>query len=89
MEKLSLLTLSSKELRKKSGIYKLSAGGHIYVGSSKNLYDRLREHKIDLLNNKHSNSFLQNVFNKYGIKNIEVEILEFCDPEIRITKERE
>lgn len=89
MEKLSLFTLSSKELRKKSGIYKLSAGGHIYVGSSKNLYDRLMEHRHDLLYHEHSNDFLQKVSDKYGVQNIEVEILEFCDPSIRIDRERE
>lgn len=42
----------------KSGIYKLSAGGHIYIGSSKNLRQRLLEHRLDLLDNKHTNPFL-------------------------------
>lgn len=39
----TLFTLSSKELSKKSGIYKLSCGGHLYIGSSKSLYSRLIE----------------------------------------------
>ncbi len=84
---MNLFELSSKELGKKSGVYKLSAGGHIYVGSSKNLYARLTEHKTDLTHNKHSNKFLQNVFNKYGAKNLQVEVIEFCDPESRIERE--
>lgn len=84
----TLFTLSSKELSKKSGIYKLSCGGHLYIGSSKSLYSRLMEHRTDLLNNKHSNDFLQRVSNKYGIQNIVVEILEFCDPQIRIKREK-
>lgn len=84
----TLFTLSSKELSKKSGIYKLSCGGHLYIGSSKSLYSRLMEHRMDLLNNKHSNDFLQRVSNKYGIQNIVVEILEFCDPQIRIKREK-
>lgn len=84
----TLFTLSSKELSKKSGIYKLSCGGHLYIGSSKSLYSRLMEHRMDLLNNKHSNDFLQRVSNKYGIQNIIVEILEFCDPQIRVKREK-
>ena len=39
----TLFTLSSKELSKKSGIYKLSCGGQLYIGSSKSLYSRLIE----------------------------------------------
>lgn len=84
----TLFTLSSKELSKKSGIYKLSCGGHLYIGSSKSLYSRLIEHRTDLLKNKHPNDFLQKVSNKYGIQNINVEILEFCDPQIRINREK-
>ena len=76
------------EWENKSGIYKLSAGGHIYIGSSKNLRQRLLEHRIDLLDNKHSNRFLQNVFNKYGITNFDVSLVEFCDPEIRLQREK-
>ena len=85
---LSFYTLSSKALLKKAGIYKLSAGGHIYIGSSKNLYSRLREHRHDLESNKHSNSFLQKVSDKYGINNIKIDIVEFCNPEDRIIRER-
>lgn len=87
-ENLSFYTLSSKELIKKSGIYKLSAGGHIYIGSSKSLYARLMEHRHDLENNNHANDFLQKVCNKYGINNIRVDIIEFCDPKDRIVREK-
>lgn len=86
---MNLYELSNKTLGKKSGIYKLSAGGHIYIGSSKNLYARLIEHRRDLSKNKHNNQFLQNVCNKYGIENIDVEIVEYCLPEERIKKESE
>lgn len=76
-----------KDLLEKSGIYKLSAGGHIYIGSSKNLYDRLREHRSDLRNQIHSNNFLQKVYNKYTDE-FDVEIIEFCEPEIRRDREK-
>jgi len=88
IENLSFYTLSSKNLSKKSGIYKLSAGGHIYIGSSKNLYSRLTEHRHDLESNKHSNEFLQRVCDKYGINNIKIDIVEFCKPEDRIVREK-
>ena len=86
--KTSILQLSAKELRHKSGIYMLSCNNRFYVGSSKTLYDRLLEHRQKLLNNKHSNDFMQNAFNKYGINSFEYEILEFCLPENRILREK-
>ena len=87
-ENLRFYDLSSKELGGKSGIYKLSAGGHIYIGSSKNLYARLAEHRTDLRENRHSNEFLQRVYNKNGIENMQVDIVEYCDPEIRLDREK-
>lgn len=72
----------------KSGIYKLSIGGHIYIGSSKNLGAKLSEHKVDLFNGNHANDFLQKVFNKYGSDNLDIEIVEYCNPEVRFDRER-
>lgn len=87
IENLSFHTLNSKDLKKKSGVYKLSAGGHVYIGSSKNLHSRLVEHKHDLERQIHSNSFLQNVCDKYGIDNIRIDIIEFCPESDRILRE--
>lgn len=84
---MTLYELSSKELGNKSGVYKLSVAQHVYVGSSKNLYFRLIEHRRDLSKNEHPNQFLQNACNKYGIENISVNILEYCAPEDRIVNE--
>ena len=88
IENLRFYNLSNKELGGKSGIYKLSSGGHIYIGSSKNLYSRLAEHRIDLRDNKHSNEFLQRVYNKNGISDMRIDIVEYCDPEIRLEREK-
>lgn len=88
MEKQTLFNLSSKELKGKIGIYKISYDKYVYIGSSKNLYSRLYEHKNNLLKNKHSNNFLQNISNKYGIQNLKIEILEFCSLENRIIREK-
>lgn len=86
--KQQLLNLSAKDLNGKSGIYFITCFGHQYVGSSKSLYARLREHKIKLLGNGHSNDFMQKAFNKYGIDNFYFEILEYCSPEQRIKREK-
>ena len=88
IENLSFNELSSKELSRKSGVYKLSAGGHIYIGSSKNLYARLAEHRTDLFKRIHTNEFLQKVCNKYGIENIRIDIIEYCSPEKRLEREK-
>ena len=74
-------------LKKQCGIYRLSIGEHSYIGSSKNLYSRLYEHRTDLLKNRHTNSFLQKVVNKYGVEAIVIDIIELCDKDIRIQRE--
>lgn len=88
IENFSFFELRHNDINKKSGIYKLSVNKHIYIGSSKNLYARLREHGNDLANNCHTNEFLQRVCNKYGIENIRIDILEFCSPETRLEREK-
>ena len=88
MEKQTLFTLSSKTLTNKIGIYKISYSGHSYIGNSKNLYMRLIEHRRDLFNNKHNNDYLQRISNKYGIEKLNVEILEFCELDQRIIREK-
>lgn len=65
------------------GIYKITnkTNGKFYIGSSKNISKRFREHKLDLKKNKHKNKKLQNAFNKYGEENFIFEILEECNLE--------
>lgn len=58
-------------------IYSLHINNHIYVGSTKNLYDRLCKHKSSCINNKHHNKFLQSCYNKH--RNISYDILEILD----------
>jgi group I intron endonuclease len=71
-----------------SGIYKLSIKNHFYIGSSKNLYHRLKEHLSKLRANKHKNPHLQNCFNKYKEDEFVCEILEICSIDILIEKEK-
>lgn len=68
-----------KYLNKKSGIYKFTIRKHTYIGSSKNLYNRLKDHLNSLKWGRHHNSTFQNCYNKYGIDAVEYEILELCE----------
>lgn len=70
----------TKEL-KVSGIYCIenTVNHKTYIGSSKNIYQRLLKHFALLRHNKHQNPHLQNAWNKYGEGNFEWFILELCD----------
>lgn len=67
-----------------SGIYCIRnlINNKIYIGSSNNIYYRLRRHFSDLLKNRHGNPILQNSFNKYRAENFVVSIIEKIDKEI-------
>lgn len=65
------------------GVYKISLVAFpknriLYVGQSKYLSDRIRNHKYELKKNTHRNPHLQNVFNKYNLSSMRFEILEEC-----------
>lgn len=50
-----------------SGIYKIiSPSGKFYIGSSKNIERRIKEHWYDCRKQQHKNQALQRAFNKYG-----------------------
>ena len=50
--------ITHKELSLKSGIYKLMINNHVYIGSSSNLYYRLKEHLSKLRKCIHKNPYL-------------------------------
>ena len=50
-----------------------------YIGSTKSLYTRIKNHFENLLKNKHPNQHLQNSYNKYGIDVFDYKILAFCE----------
>lgn len=84
------MEINHELLNEKSGIYCIYnvVNNKEYVGSSKNLYDRIHLHFHKLRNNKHSSSHLQNAYNKYGGENFKFKLLEFCNPEIRLIREQ-
>lgn len=69
-----------------SGIYIIRIERYIYIGSAHNLNKRKSAHKIMLRDNKHTNKFLQNVYNKYLVFSFEV--LEYCGVSVIIEREQ-
>jgi len=67
-----------------SGIYKIMClpTGKIYVGSSVNINNRWGEHRHRLRKNIHSNTYLQNAWNKYREQNFKFEIIEIIKPDL-------
>jgi hypothetical protein len=72
------------------GVYKITntANGKFYVGSSKDIYKRWKQHKDALNEDRHGNVHLQNAWNKYSIGSFKFEIIEECEPEIQFEREQ-
>lgn len=79
------LTNIGKRWKGVSGIYRIEINNKFYIGSSKNLNARLKEHERDLRKNIHNNKYLQRAFNKY--KKCTFTILELCKVEDLVEKE--
>lgn len=65
-----------------SGIYKLyfkQNPTHFYIGSSKDINQRFKEHKNQLNKGTHDNPILNRAFKKYGVDNLISEFIEECD----------
>lgn len=75
---------------KKCGIYKITniKNNMIYIGSSKSIFQRWRNHIKELENDKHKNYYLQNDWNEYGKDCFVFEILEECFEETRYSVEQ-
>ena len=73
-------------MSKKSGVYKFtSPTGRVYVGSSNDLDNRYSYYKTQ---NAPKQTLLNRSFIKYGFENHIFEILELCEPDIRLERER-
>lgn len=64
----------------KCGIYQIKnqINNKIYIGSSKNIENRWKQHIKSLNKEKHYNKYLQRAWNKYNYNNFEFIILEEC-----------
>lgn len=73
-------------MQKKSGIYKFtSPTGRVYIGSSNDIDNRYSYYKTT---NAPKQTLLNRSFKKYGFDNHIFEIVEECNPEIRLDRER-
>lgn len=62
-----------------SGIYKITnqVNGKIYIGQSKNVYERRAEHFTALRHKKHPNKAMQRDWNKDN-RGFRFDVIEFC-----------
>ena len=72
------------------GIYMITnyVNNKRYIGSSKNIAQRLWTHRSNLRHNTHSNEHLQHAWNKYGEENFNFTILEKCTIENQYDREQ-
>lgn len=66
-----------------SGVYIIRhiESGNEYIGSSKKINKRYKQHMSALNNQSHQNSYLQNAWTKYGKSAFEFKVLLVCSPE--------
>jgi hypothetical protein len=78
-----MININFEQLNEISGIYIINnlKNKKFYIGSSKNLYDRLHQHFHNLKYKKHHSNHLQNSYNKYGEDAFNYSILELCNVE--------
>lgn len=63
------------------GIYSIVnlINGKTYIGQTKDIYQRLINHRAQLRLNRHENSHLQRSFNKHGENSFKFDVLIYCD----------
>ena len=61
---------------------------HKYIGASKHIEKRYKEHLRDMENNTQKQKTLYKAFKKYGLDNFEFSIIEECLPEDRFKREK-
>lgn len=73
-----------------SGIYKIEheKSGKVYVGSSKDIRKRWRQHSSGLRRKRHHNQRLQRAYNKYGSDAFRYEVLEYCSVDVLLDREQ-
>jgi group I intron endonuclease len=73
------------------GVYKITnkIDDKFYIGSSIDIERRWKSHKIAAKSPKYNHLELYKDFNLYGFDNFEFEILEKCEPEKRLEREKD
>lgn len=70
------------------GIYRIKVNEKEYLGSSSNIFYRLKHHVWALKSLRHHNSTMKNLFTKYGMNSFLCEVIEECLPEDLINREK-
>jgi len=70
--------MNYSDLPNTSGIYLIKFNKRGYIGSSKHIRQRIREHIYKLKKGNYCNTKLQNSYNKYGIENLKINVLLTC-----------
>lgn len=76
--------INEKNLPHATGIYKITnlVNGKVYIGQSKDIYNRYNsKHKYAYKQNKVSHYHLYQAFQKYGLNNFSIEVVELCQKE--------
>lgn len=81
-------SISKEEFSNRSGVYLISIAGHMYVGSAKDFYNRIQQHRKDLRSSKGDNKKFISAFNKYGEFNTYWRILEECPETELLNREK-
>lgn len=73
------------------GIYSIYSKSQncYYIGKSKDIHKRILKHKSDLKLNHHHSSYLQNIYNKYGLEDLEFSVICECSYEDSAELEKE
>lgn len=69
------------DCRIQSGVYRMTntITGNSYIGSSKNIYKRIKRHEYLLRNGYQDNVRIREDLNKYGFESFMFDVLEYCD----------
>lgn len=75
----------------KSGIYKITnlLTDDFYIGSSKNVSKRWNQHCFRSRNNSRRPTYFHTMLKEYGVRNFSVEIIEECDSDVSVLRDRE
>jgi group I intron endonuclease len=86
----SIQKMENKPMDKKSGIYQITnkADGKKYVGATVNFSARWRMHLSDLKRRRHANKNLQSAFNEHGQDCFIFSVLEVCEKNLLLDRER-
>lgn len=85
------MTLNFHRTPLKSGVYMIRSrhSRETYVGSSVNIPERWRAHRMALRGGRHHNRRLQNIYNKHGPEAFEWAQIASCPPEDVLKEEQE